>query len=80
MPNVNEDRGEADPSNDLFISAATLNTGRRVVTPSFGIPFIITSKQMAYRAAAWIKVYGDLLPDEPLASTFEEVEQAVRKS
>lgn len=38
---------------------------------------VVTTKQQAYRTAAWIKLMGEVLPDEAEPSTFEEVEQAI---
>lgn len=79
MPDVTPIREEADASNDLLLVVRTLSNGGRALT-TLGVPLIITSKQMAYRIAAWMKVYAELLDDEPLASTFEEVELAVHNS
>jgi len=41
------------------------------------LPVRITTRQQAYRTAAWIKLMGFTLPDEDEPSTFEEVEQAI---
>lgn len=46
------------------------------------IPMIITSREQAYRTAAWIKLMGEMLPheDEDEHPTFEQVEEAIRNT
>jgi len=41
------------------------------------IPVRIETKQQAYRAGIWIKLMGEFLPDEPVASTWEEIQNAI---
>jgi hypothetical protein len=41
------------------------------------LPVIIRTQQQAYRTAAWIKLMGEMLPNEDPASTYDEVETAI---
>lgn len=62
-----------DPKNDFLIG-----TNGEAIAPMW--PVIITTKQQAYRTIAWIKLLSVVLPDEELASTYEEVEEAIRST
>lgn len=50
--------------------------GGRKLAPM--LPMVITSRQQGYRTAAWIKIMSMRLPDEEVASTYDEVEQAIK--
>jgi hypothetical protein len=44
-------------------------------------PVVITTRQQAYRTAAWIKLMGSVLPnDGPDTSEYDEIEQAIANS
>jgi len=45
------------------------------LTPLF--PVKIATKQQAYRTAAWIKLLAEVLPDEEVGSSYEEIETAI---
>lgn len=42
-----------------------------------GLPLVICTRQQAYRTAAWIKLMGEVLPDEDPASEYGDVETAI---
>lgn len=42
-----------------------------------GLPVVICTRQQAYRSAAWIKLMGEVLPDEDPASGWDEVHDAI---
>ncbi|SDU42341.1 hypothetical protein [Jiangella alkaliphila] len=65
------DDAEIRTDNDFAIA---YNAGHGLVPL---LPVQVTTKQQAYRVAAYIKIMGDLLPDEPVASTYDEVERAI---
>jgi hypothetical protein len=44
------------------------------------LPVVIKTRQQAYRTAAWIKLMGYGLPDEDVASAYEQVEQAIENT
>jgi hypothetical protein len=44
------------------------------------LPVNITTKQQAYRTAAWIKTLAIMLPDEDPATEFDDVQQAIRNT
>lgn len=44
------------------------------------MPILITSRQQAFRTAAWIALMGEMLPNEEVASTFDEVSTAIRNT
>lgn len=46
------------------------------------MPLVITSREQAYRTAAWIKTMAVMLPHEEGddGPSFEEVEQAIRNT
>ena len=48
---------------------------RRGIAPT--LPVVIHTKQQAYRAAAWIKLMSETLPDENPATSYEDVETAI---
>lgn len=59
--------------NDFF-----LGTDGRQAAPM--LPVVITSREQAYRTAAWIKLMGSTLPSEnpyEPTVTFEDVEEAI---
>lgn len=56
--------------NDFMIGA-----GYGRLTPT--LPVAITTRQQAYRTAAWIKLMGEMLPDEDPPSSYEDVETAI---
>lgn len=41
------------------------------------LPIAITSREQAYRTAAWIKALGAILPHEEQENTYEEIERAI---
>lgn len=41
------------------------------------LPLRISTRQQAYRTAAWIKLMGEVLPDEDPASGWDEVHDAI---
>lgn len=51
-----------------------MNSIRPIAFPQF------TSKQQAYRFAAWLINMAEMLPDEPLDHTFDEVNEAIRNT
>lgn len=57
--------------NDFFIGA---NSAGLMPTT---LPMVIRTRQQAYRTAAWIKLMGEVLPDEEPASSYEDVERAI---
>lgn len=44
------------------------------------MPPFITTREQAYRTAAWIKTMAIMLPTEDEENTFEEIEEAIRNS
>lgn len=40
----------------------------------------ISTRQQAYRTAAWVLALAELLPNEEVASTFEQVQTAINNS
>ncbi len=44
------------------------------------LPMMITTRQQAYRTAAWIEAMSYTLPQEEEESTMEEVRMAVRNT
>ncbi|CRK59053.1 hypothetical protein [Alloactinosynnema sp. L-07] len=41
------------------------------------LPVRITTKQQAYRTAAWLTFMALILPDEPVPSTYDEIHNAI---
>lgn len=44
------------------------------------LPFAVRTRQQAYRTAAWLKLLGEVLPDEDPPSEYGEVETAIRNT
>ena len=44
------------------------------------LPMRITTRQQAYRTAAWLTVMAVVLPEEQVASTFDDIIHAIRSS
>lgn len=63
----------ARTDNDFMISS----NGRNLAPL---LPVQITSKQQAFRTAAWLKTLAVILPDEDDASTYDEVESAIENT
>ena len=53
--------------------------GKPCIRPSDLVPYF-TTKQGAYRFAAWLVSMAEMLPDEPGAATFEDVLKAVQSA
>lgn len=62
-----------DATNDFLYGARG-----KVLVPTV-IP-ICRTKQQAYRTAVWLKNLAEILPDEEVPSTFEEIDEAVRNA
>ncbi len=43
-------------------------------------PVVITTREQAYRTAAWIEAMGVILPHEDETATYEEIREAVRNT
>jgi len=41
------------------------------------LPLVITTREQAYRTAAWIKAISVILPHEEQEHTYEEIEEAI---
>ena len=65
-------------TNEFFLSAYR-SGARNVLAPSLMHPEFKT-KQQAYRFAAWLVELAQMLDDEPLASSFAEIRQAIRNT
>lgn len=61
-----------DTQNDFFF-------GTNGDTMGPFLPVVITSKEQAYRTAAWIELMGSMLPAET-DLTYEQVRQAIRET
>jgi hypothetical protein len=44
------------------------------------VPVTITSRQQAFRTAAWLKAMAFSIPDDGSNATYEEIEQAINNS
>jgi hypothetical protein len=64
---------EPDTSNDFMIGSNGVAIGTL-------LPMVITSKQQAYRTAAYIKLMAATLPDEPGDHSYEEIEEAIKNT
>jgi len=51
-----------------------MNTIRPIAFPQF------TTKQQAYRFAAWLVFMAEMLPDEPMDHTFLEIADAIKNT
>lgn len=60
-------------TNDFFIGS----NGKTLI-PLF--PIQITSRQQAYRTAAWLKVLALTIPDDGTGDTYETIEEAINNS
>ena len=55
-----------------------LNTNGQQMGPM--LPMVITSREQAYRTAAWIKAMAIVLPPGEDEHSFEEIEEAIRNT
>lgn len=62
--------GETRTDNDFVIGANATE-----IAPV--LPVRIRTRQQAYRTAAWLKLMGEVLPDEDPASDYADVETAI---
>lgn len=70
---MSETEAPVNTSNDFLFGSRG-----GVIAPM--LPVYITTRQQGYRAAAVIAAMCELLPDEDLASSFAEVNRAVRNA
>lgn len=64
---------EPSTKNDFFIGT----DGTKLAAV---LPVAITTREQAYRTAAWIELMGITLPREEQENTYEEVREAIRNT
>lgn len=62
-----------DTQNDFILAASN-----RAVAPL--LPVRITTRQQAYRTAAWLEAMGEMLPDDGTGDTYDTVREAIRNT
>lgn len=75
---------QVNTANEFFLGFTrahynTFDKDHGVIRPSGLLPVFCT-RQQAYRFAAWLVCMAELLPEEELPSTFEEVLAAIQSS